>query len=121
MKRISTPSSVLVFLLFAKVLFAAALPTGNPEKLGFSPARLERLHAMIRNQIDQGKYAGAIAMIARNGKLVDAQAWGYRDLEAKSPMTTDTIVRIYSMSKVITSAAVLQLFEEGYFSLADPV
>jgi CubicO group peptidase (beta-lactamase class C family) len=113
---------ICAVLLFAVTAFAGSpLPTASPARMGFSPERLERMHKAIQTYIDQGKHSGAIAVVARNGKLVDFTTYGYRDLEAKTPMTGDTIVRIYSMSKVVTSVAVLQLFEEGHFNLTDPV
>src|SRR5206468_8284566 len=99
----------------------AQLPTGTPSKMGFSTERLDRLHAAVQGYIAEGKYAGAVSVIARRGKIVDLKTYGYRDLEAHAPMMPDTIVRIYSMSKVVTSAAVMQLFEEARFALDDPV
>ena len=114
----------LLFLIAAGIncLFAASpLPTTSPRRAGLSPQRLERMHRGIQTYIDQGKHAGAVCVIARNGKIADVTSYGYRDLEMKLPMTPDTIFRIYSMSKVITSAAVMQLFEEGKFNLTDPV
>ena len=76
---------------------------------------------MIQTFIDQGKHAEAVSLIARKGKIVDSKSFGYRDLETHASMTPDTIVRIYSMSKVITSVAAMQLFEEGRFGLDDPI
>jgi len=115
----------LVLLLVASTLdqaiAAAPLPSANPRRLGFSPERLERLHKGIESYIDQGKHAGAISVIARNGRIADFTTYGYRDLENKTRMTPDTIVRIYSMSKVITSAAVLQLVEQSRLNLTDPI
>src|SRR4051812_27139013 len=100
---------------------ASPLPTTSPRRVGLSPERLETMHRGIQTYIDQGKHAGAVCVIARKGKIADFTLYGYRDLEKKLPMTPDTIFRIYSMSKVITSAAVMQLFEEGKFNLTDPV
>src|SRR6267143_2347192 len=104
----------LLFLFVAvsvNCVFAASpLPTTNPRRAGLSPERLERVHRGIQTYIDQGKHAGAVCVIARKGKIADFTLYGYRDLEKKLPMTPDTIFRIYSMSKVITSAAVMQLF-----------
>jgi CubicO group peptidase (beta-lactamase class C family) len=120
MKSLSV-ALLLAVSAFTGVLAAAPLPTANPARVGISPERLDRMHKGIQAYIDQGKHAGAIAAIARNGKLIDFTTYGYRDLEKKEPMTADTIVRIYSMSKVITSVAVLQLFEEGHLNLTDPV
>src|SRR5439155_11866208 len=67
------------------------------------------------------KHAGAITLVARNGKIADMATFGYRDLETRAPMTADTIFRIYSMSKIITTVAALILFEEGRYALDDPV
>src|SRR4051794_14235048 len=104
---------LLIVVEAASLLAGSPLPTASPRRLGFDPDRFERMHRGIQSYIDQGKHAGAIAVIARKGKIADFTTYGYRDIEAKAPMTADTIVRIYSMSKVITSAAVLQLIEEG--------
>ena len=108
-------------MLSAALLIAQPLPPVDPQELGFAPDRLEKMHAMIQSHIDQGKHAGAISAVARDGQLVDFRTYGFRDLEARAPMTPDTIVRVYSMSKVITSVAMMQLFEEGRFRLDDPV
>lgn len=102
------------------LLPAAPLPSART-KMGFSPERLERMHAMVREHVDQGLHAGALSAVVRNGQIVDFQTCGFRDLEARAPMQRDTIVRVYSMSKVITSVAVMQLFEQGRFGLEDPV
>jgi CubicO group peptidase (beta-lactamase class C family) len=103
------------------LLRAQPLPPAEPEELGFAPERLEKLHAMLKQHIDDGKHAGAISLIVRGGAIVDWQTYGFRDLEAKLPMEKDTIVRIYSMSKPITSVAVMMLFEEARFRLDDPI
>src|SRR5438128_1647071 len=113
--------SVVLGLFLVTNSLHAQLPKGSAASLGFSPERLGKLHAGIQRYIDDGKHAGAISVIARNGKIVDFRTYGYRDLEAHAPMLPDTIVRVYSMSKVITSVAVLQLFEQGRFGLDDPV
>jgi CubicO group peptidase (beta-lactamase class C family) len=113
-----------VFFLAVQLAFASGsgpLPAASPKRLGFSPERLERLHKAVQAYIDEGKHAGAISIIVRDGKIADFATYGYRDLEAKTPMTPDTICRVYSMSKVITSAAVMQLVERGEISLTDPV
>jgi CubicO group peptidase (beta-lactamase class C family) len=86
-----------------------------------SSARLARLHEEIQRFIDEGKYAGAVSLIARNGKIVDWQAYGKRDIDAALPMEKDTLVRIYSMSKIVTSVAALALLEEARFRLDDPI
>lgn len=99
----------------------AQLPTRSPAAAGFDPDRLQVLHATTRRFVDEGKMSGVITLIARDGKLVDFQTFGYRDIEQKLPMERDTICRVYSMSKIITCAATLILFEEGRLRLEDPV
>jgi len=113
--------AVGIWLALTAVSLAQPLPQTPAEGKGFSPQRLEKMHAVVQRYIDEGKHAGAISMIVRDGNIVDWQTYGYRDLEAKAPMEKDTIVRIYSMSKIITSVAVLMLHEEGRFKLNDPV
>jgi CubicO group peptidase (beta-lactamase class C family) len=97
------------------------LPPAAPESQGISPDRLSRLHGEIQRFVTDGKHAGAIVLLARNGRIVDWQAYGKRDIEAGLPMEKDTICRIYSMSKIITSVAVLTLLEEARFRLDDPI
>ena len=99
----------------------AQLPAASPKAAGFDPARLEVLHATTRRFVDEGKHAGLITFLARNGKIVDFQTYGYRDVERQLSMERDTICRAYSMSKLITCVATLMLFEEGRFNLDDPV
>jgi CubicO group peptidase (beta-lactamase class C family) len=116
----------LLLLLLALVLTSAPaaaqpLPPGTPESEGFSPERLERLHAMLQRHVDEGKHAGLISLVARHGRIVDWQTYGSRDLGAHLPMEKDTIVRVYSMSKIISSVAVMILQEEGRIKLDDPV
>ncbi len=97
------------------------LPVARPEAEQVSAAGLARLDATLRREIELGHHAGMVVLVARNGRIVHFEALGSRDLTAKLPMEKDTIVRIYSMSKLVTSAAVLMLMEEGRFNLDDPV
>src|SRR5216117_2805172 len=114
--------TLALLLTLALVVSARAqLPATSPSRAGFDPTRLEVLHAITKRFVEEGQHAGAITLLARNGKLVDFQAFGYRDLENRLPMERDTICRVYSMSKIITSVGVLMLFEEGRFNLDDPV
>ena len=112
---------VLGLILLMAVAARAQLPTTTPKSAGFDPARLEVLRATTKQFVDEGKHAGIITLLARDGKIVDFQAYGYRDLEHRLPMQRDTICRAYSMSKIITCVATLILFEEGRFNLDDPV
>jgi CubicO group peptidase (beta-lactamase class C family) len=93
----------------------------KPESVGFSPSRLTRIDAHMQRYVDDRKLSGIIAAIARRGQLAYREKFGQMDLEADKPMAFDTIFRIYSMSKPITSVAVMMLYEEGRFLLGDPV
>jgi len=88
---------------------------------GVSIERLSRLHGFMRAATDERGYLGAVTLIARNGRIVDWQAYGSRDLARRTPMTKDSIFRIRSMTKPIASVAVLMLMEEGKLALEDPV
>ncbi|MCI0539622.1 MAG: beta-lactamase family protein [Verrucomicrobiales bacterium] len=105
----------------ATVSVPAQLPVVPPEDAGFDPARLAVLHETTRRFVEHGQHAGIITLLARDGKIVDFQTYGYRDVEKQLPMERDTICRMYSMSKIITCAATLILFEDGRFNLDDPV
>ncbi|MGC3961612.1 MAG: serine hydrolase domain-containing protein [Verrucomicrobiota bacterium] len=107
-------------LLFA-VSVQAQLPTASPKAAGFDPARLEVLHATTKRFVDEGQHAGLITLLARDGKIVDFQTYGYRNAERQLPMERDTICRVYSMSKIITCVATLMLVEDGRLNLDDPV
>jgi CubicO group peptidase (beta-lactamase class C family) len=98
-----------------------ALTLAKPESAGMSGGRLSRLDAWTRGLIEQGSIAGAVTLVARHGKVVQLAADGKRDLAANLPMEKDSIFRIYSMSKPITGVAMMMLFEEGKWQLADPV
>lgn len=100
---------------------ASPLPVSSPEHEQIDPARLERMHALVSGYIDDGKHAGAAAMVVRNGKIVDWQTWGKANIDTGDAVSRDTIFRIYSMSKIITSVAVLQLFEQNKLLLSQPV
>jgi CubicO group peptidase (beta-lactamase class C family) len=93
----------------------------SPSAGGFDPERLEVLHQTTRRFIDEKKHAGIITLILHDGKVVDFQTYGYRDVEKQYPMERDTICRMYSMSKIITCAATLILMEDGKFNLDDPI
>src|SRR6059036_3770415 len=118
------PQMKTVLLVLACVLAVsvqAQLPRTSPKAAGFDPARLEVLHATTKRFVDEGKHAGIITFVERDGKIVDFQTYGYRDLEKQLPMERDTICRVYSMSKIVTCAATMVLFEEGRFHLDDPI
>ena len=104
---------LFVFCLVASLVAGASLPTAAPEQAGFSRDRLNRINTVMQEHIATGRLNGASGLIARNGKVVFRETWG-----AYKP---DTIVRMYSMTKAITGVAAMILYEEGKFSLTDPV
>ena len=96
-------------------------PEVDPADVGLDPARLERIDRHFAKYVDDGRLAGWLATVSRHGKLAHVSSYGQRDAEAGLPVTSDTIWRIYSMSKPITSVAAMILYEEGAFQLTDPV
>lgn len=100
---------------------AAQFPTITPESAGFSSTRLDRIDGLIQEHIDSEKIAGVVGMILRDGKAVYLKSFGMMDREADQPMRKDAIFRIASMSKAVTSVAVMMLYEEGRFLLNDPL
>lgn len=111
--RIPLLLTLFVCFLFAGMSPAATLPTGAPEQAGLSSDRLAHINTLMREHIQAGRLAGASGLIARNGKVVFRGTWG----EYKP----DTIVRMYSMTKAVTGVAAMMLYEEGRFSLNDPL
>jgi CubicO group peptidase (beta-lactamase class C family) len=93
----------------------------QPESMGFSSQRLGHINRVMQQYVDEKKLAGMVTLVARNGKIVHFDKFGMADIRAKKPMQTDSLFRIYSMTKPITSTAVMMLFEEGRFRLTDPV
>jgi CubicO group peptidase (beta-lactamase class C family) len=91
------------------------------QSFGFSTDRLDNVTRQLQGYIVQRKLAGAVTLLARCGDIVQLEALGQAVIDPPQPMRTDTIFRIYSMTKPITAAAVLILFEEGFFRLTDPV
>jgi CubicO group peptidase (beta-lactamase class C family) len=114
-----------IFFLFCvciqTICFAQNLETATPESVGMSSSRLKRIDATLNEYIEKGRIAGAIAIIVRDGKIVYHEAFGYDNVEAKTKLPKDAIVRIASQTKAITSTAVMELYEEGKFLLDDPI
>ena len=97
------------------------LPRDEPEDVGMSSDRLQRIDSTMQRYIDSNQLAGTVTLIARHGKVVHVSAQGWRHKEANKPMTPDTIFTIMSMTKPIVSTALMMLYEEGYFLLDDPI
>jgi CubicO group peptidase (beta-lactamase class C family) len=97
------------------------MKTSAPEEFGFSPDRLKRIGTVMQRYVDQRTLAGIVTLVARRGGVVHFEKFGYQDIETSKPMELDTIFRIYSMTKPITSVALMMLFEHGLVRLTDPV
>ncbi len=93
----------------------------DPAEVGLDPNRLQRLDRHFTRYVDNGKLPGWLLSISRNGRLAHVSTCGARDMEARLPVETDTLWRIYSMTKPVTSVAAMILYEEGAFELTDPV
>jgi CubicO group peptidase (beta-lactamase class C family) len=100
---------------------AASLTVSRPEDAGFSSERLRNIEPLIKRHITEKNLSGAVTLVARRGKIVNFQAFGNTDFETGTPMRTDTLFRLASMTKPVTAVAILMLMEEGKFILSDPV
>src|SRR5580765_150285 len=112
---------LLGFLVLSVFGFAQDLPAGKPETVGLSSERLERIGAAVQHEIDDKRIAGAVTMVVRHGSVAWFKSQGMMDREAGKAMQSDAMFRICSMTKPITSVAVMMLYEEGRFLLDDPV
>lgn len=123
MKKINI---LFVFLAFGSVFAQHRVSTplvlqpGTAQEQGISDERLERIDSMLKNAVDTNQVPGVVALIARNGKIIYQEAYGKADEKGK-PLKTNTIFRIASQTKAITSTAVMMLWEEGKFQLDDPI
>ena len=97
------------------------MPAIAPELVGMSADRLSNIGARMQQYVDEERAAGFVTLVARDSEVVHFQACGYRDAERRLPMQHDTIFRIYSMTKPITSIALMMLYEQGKFQLVEPV
>jgi CubicO group peptidase (beta-lactamase class C family) len=121
MKNYRVLATILSICALCSTVWSQGLPSAAPEDAGISGARLTRIDDFVERHLEANHLAGAVTLVARRGKIVQFEAYGLQDIEADTPMSTDSIFRIYSMSKPITSVAVMILFEEGRFLLKDPV
>jgi len=113
--------SVLLILVLAAAAVAQDLPTAKPEAVGLSSERLERIGTAVQHDIDDKRIAGAVTLVMRRGHVAWFRAQGSMDRETNKAMRPDAMFRICSMSKPITSVAVMMLYEEGAFLLDDPI
>src|ERR1700732_3758966 len=91
----------------------------DAEAAGMDPARLARIPVRMKEFVTSGKTAGVVTVVARHGHVAGLEAVGYQDLENKTPMRTDTIFRLASVTKPVTCAAIMILVDEGRVSLID--
>ena len=110
-------------LFFVAAIAGAAesqgLPTERPDKVGLTTAGLARIDSAMQAYVTEGKLAGVVVAVAKDGRLAHWKAFGMRSIEAKDPMEPNDLFRIYSMTRPITSTAVMILVEEGKVGLDD--
>lgn len=97
----------------------SAIP--DPERLGFDRQRLARIAAWMQRYVDAGRFPGSAVLVARRGEIAYLHTAGFRDVDARTPWSLDTLVRIYSMTKPVTAIGLMLLYEEGLVHLDDPV
>jgi len=112
---------ILPGLVLAQSPADAGLPLATPEEVGMSSERLARIGQVMQRYIDYRQVPGTVTLVARKGKVVHFEARGFMDVESGKPMREDALFRIASMTKPITSVALMMLWEQGYFQLRDPV
>ena len=100
---------------------AAPARQSTPAAIGVSAERLQRLHQGMQGFVDRKEVSGIVTLVTRDGRTADMHAVGFQDVDSKTPMRTDTIFRIASMTKPVTSVAIMMLYEEGKLLLTDPV
>jgi len=118
--RILAFALALVFVARVST-FAQSLPSVAPDRVGLATAPLAEIDARMQSYVDEGKLAGIVLLIARDGQVAHAGVYGKMDLEADIAMRRDALFRIYSMTKPITGVALMTLYDEGRFQLDDPV
>jgi CubicO group peptidase (beta-lactamase class C family) len=96
-------------------------PDIDPAEAGFDAERLTRIDRHFARYVDDGRLPGWLLTISRHGRIVHVSRYGLRDMEARLPVETGTLWRIFSMTKPVTSVAAMMLYEEGAFELSDPV
>ena len=119
--RLTALAIVFTLLLVPQTLVAQGLVRVPPEEVGMSSERLDRLSLALESYVDEGRLAGAVTIVVRQGKIAYREGIGYRDVDAQAPMPSDGIFRIASQSKALASVGVMILQEEGKLLITDPV
>lgn len=122
-RSVRSLSVIICAILFAIASFSCTRTTGEvkPEKVGMRSDSLRVAEEIVMGYVDEGKLPGISTLVMKNGKVVQRTVYGMADLEKKKPLAENQIFRIYSMSKPITAAALMILYDEGKFKLDDPV
>lgn len=121
-KRAAAPLVFVAAVLIVSVgAQQPAPPRVNPETVGLSSARLNEATDLLNRYVSEHRIAGAVAAVARHGRLGYLQAVGFQDLQTHAPMAERSLFRIYSMTKSVTAVAAMMLLEEHRFTLDDPV
>jgi CubicO group peptidase (beta-lactamase class C family) len=120
-KHIAIVTFFTAALCSAAIVQAQGLPTASPESVGMSGQRLGRISEAFKQEIDQGNLPGVVVLVARKGRLVYSDAFGFQNKETGKPMAKDSIFRIYSMTKPLVSVAAMMLVEDGKLELTDAV
>jgi CubicO group peptidase (beta-lactamase class C family) len=113
--------ATLSLLAVTTLMASPPLPRATPESVGLDPARLQAATDLLKQYVADRKIAGAVAAVARHGKVPYLESVGVQDLQTGAPMTERSLFRIYSMTKSVTAVAVMMLHEQGRFALNDPV
>ncbi|MAV33836.1 MAG: hypothetical protein CMJ59_00125 [Planctomycetaceae bacterium] len=121
MLRIHSLTAFLMPLMLSLAPVAAELPPGDATSAGISPGTFEKVRAHLESEVTANKIAGGMHMVVHAGKVVYFASSGVADIEERVPLDKDALMRIYSMSKPIISAAAMKLWQQGKFRLDDPV
>ena len=117
----ATSLILATLMLLTPLSGIASLQTSKPEKQGVSSEKLKRLSELSKQYVDEGRVAGIVNLVLRNGEIIHYEATGNRGADDPSPMKVDDLFRIYSMTKPIVSVAIMQLVEQGKIQLDSPI
>ncbi|MED5412291.1 MAG: serine hydrolase domain-containing protein [Pseudomonadota bacterium] len=122
MKKLLTNLFTFISLFWLTITSAQSeLTFVDPEEVGFSSEQLGKIESYFQGRVDRGEIAGIVTLVARDGKIAHLSAVGYQNVEQRVPMETDSLFRIYSMTKPIASTALMMLYQDGLFQLNDPL
>src|SRR5438093_9490235 len=113
--------TVALCWLLTQSVIAQGLPRARPEEVGLSATALERITTTLQSYVDSGQFPGLLTVVARHGKLAYVSSVGWMDAEHRHAMSPDAVFRIYSLTKPITSTAVMQLYDRKQLRLDDQV